>query len=101
MIKRLNPDDRRIQLLEAAIAVASKGHYKHITRKEIAEAAGTSGPLVRHYLGTMADLPDILMEYAVANTHLWVIAQGLIDQNPIAWEAPQILRKKARGVLSW
>lgn len=101
MTKRLNPDDRRVQMLESAIAAASKGHYRHITRREIAEGAGTSGPLVKHYLGPMADLPDIIMEYAVANAHLWVIAQGLMDGNRIAHQAPRELRKKARGVLGW
>lgn len=101
MTKRLNPDDRRVQMLESAIAAASKGHYKHITRKEIAEGAGTSGPLVRHYLGTMADLPDILMEYAVTNAHLWVIAQGLMGEDPIAQAAPEDLKNKAREKFIW
>jgi len=101
MNKRLKPDDRRVALLEAAIAVASKGHYKHITRKQIAEAAGTSGPLVKHYLGPMTELSDVIMQYAVDNKHLWVLAQGLVAGDPIAQLAPEDLKNKAREKFIW
>lgn len=101
MSKRLKPDDRKVALLEAAIAVASKGHYKHITRKDIAKEAGTSSPLVRHYLGTMEGLSDVLMTYAVKNSHLWVVAQGLMAGDRIALQAPVDIQKKAREVFAW
>ena len=101
MSKRLTPGDRRVAILEAAIAVASKGHYQHITRKDIAEAAGTSGPLVRHYLGPMAELGDVLMTYAVKNSHLWVVAQGLMSGDRIAQLAPEELKNKAREKFIW
>ncbi len=101
MNKRLTPDARKTLLLKAAISVASKGHYKHITRKQIAEAAGTSGPLVKHYLGPMDKLGDVLMAYAVENRQLWVLAQGIIAEDPIALAAPDELKDKARGVLPW
>ena len=100
-MKRLTPDDRKVSILEAAIAVASKGHYKHITRREIAEVAEVSGPLVRHYLGPMAGRPDVLMKYAVENKHLWVVAQGLMAGDRIALQAPIDLQKKARGEFIW
>jgi len=101
MSKRLKPDDRREQILRAAIAVASKGHYKHISRREIAEAAGTSGPLVKHYLGLMSELSDVLMTYAVENRQLWVLAQGIMAEDPIALAAPDELKDKAREVVGW
>ena len=100
-MKRLAPDDRRTSILEAAISVASDGHYKHITRRAIAEAAGTSSPLVRHYLGPMTGLSDVLMTYAVENKHLWVIAQGLVGGDPIALAAPEDLKNKAREKFIW
>ena len=101
MTKRLSPDDRTAQILEAAIEVASKGHYRYLTRREIAEAAGVTGPLVGHYLGPMDELGAVLMGYAVANAHLCVLAQGLRDQHPIALLATEELKVKARGVVGW
>lgn len=101
MNKRLTPDARKTMLLKAAISVASKGHYKHITRKQIAEAAGTSGPLVKHYLGPMTELSDLLMNYAVKNAHLKVIAQGLVACDRIAQLAPEALKNKARSKFIW
>lgn len=101
MNKRLTPDARTVSILEAAISVASKGHYMHITRKQIAEEAGTSGPLVGHYLGPMTGLNDLLMNYAVKNAHLKVIAQGLVAGDRIAQLAPEELKNKAREKFIW
>ena len=100
-MKRLAPEDRKALLLKAAISVASAGHYKHITRKQIAEEAGTSGPLVGHYLGPMEGLSDVIMRYAVKNTHLWVVAQGLMCGDRIAQLAPEELKNKAREKFIW
>lgn len=100
-MKRLIPDARRVDILEAAIIVAICNHYCHMTRKEIADQAGISAPLVTHYLGNMGDLRIQVMQYAVENNEAEVVAQGLLDGNPFAMKASDELKAAAKKTLPW
>lgn len=92
---RLKPEARKTDLLAAALTLAEQLGYQHITRKQIAEAAGVSGPIIHHYFGTMGGLREELMRYAVEQENLTVIAQGLTGSNPAALAAPEALRRQA------
>ncbi len=53
---RLEPDERRRQILEAAQALFSERHYGSVSLDEVAAAAGVARGLINHYFGTKRDL---------------------------------------------
>ena len=89
----------RAEILDAALDVAERGHYLQITREDIASAAGVSPGLVAYYLGPMDRVRDAVMTEAVRVERLAVVAQGLSARDPIALEAPRVLRHQAARAL--
>jgi AcrR family transcriptional regulator len=53
---RLEPDERRRQLLDAARKLFSESHYGAVSLDEIAAEAGVARGLINHYFGTKRDL---------------------------------------------
>lgn len=53
---RLEPDERRRQLLAAARELFSERHYGAVSLEEIAKKAGVARGLINHYFGTKRDL---------------------------------------------
>ena len=53
---RLEPDERRRQLLTAAQSLFSERHYGAVSLDEIAAEAGVARGLINHYFGTKRDL---------------------------------------------
>ena len=53
---RLEPDERRRQLLDAAQSLFSERHYGAVSVEEIASEAGVARGLINHYFGTKRDL---------------------------------------------
>ena len=53
---RLEPDERRRQLLDAAQSLFSERHYGAVSLEEIASEAGVARGLINHYFGTKRDL---------------------------------------------
>lgn len=98
--KRMQADDRRDQLLAAALVIAERTHYAHMTREEIADHAGVTRNLVTHYFGTMTQFRRDIMRAAVRQKNLRVIAQGLMARDPHALKAPEELRKAAAQSIS-
>lgn len=49
--RRLAPDDRRQEILDAARRLFAERPYRSVTTAEIAEAAGVARSLVHHYFG--------------------------------------------------
>ncbi len=47
--RRLDRDDRELEIIEAGIALAEKTHYRAITARAVAAAAGCSISLIYHY----------------------------------------------------
>lgn len=97
--KRLPPSDRKAALLAAALALAERGHYAHITREAIATSAGVSSGLVSKYLGTMPAMRRTLMRHAVKACNLAVIGQGLSAGDRYAKSAPPGVRAAAAARL--
>lgn len=92
---RLNPAQRRRELLDAALALATEGHYMRVSRYAIAKRAGCSDSLIQHHLGTMCKLRRAVMRAAVMTECLPVIAQGIVAKDPQALKAPAALRERA------
>jgi AcrR family transcriptional regulator len=97
MRTRLSTDDRKAAILAAALDVAESGHYRYITRDQVAEAAGCSAGLVSLHFGTMDAFKDELMREAVRKRRAKIVAQGLVAKCAIALAAPEFLQDKARA----
>ncbi|WP_187368739.1 TetR/AcrR family transcriptional regulator [Baekduia soli] len=54
--RRLAPDDRRQEILEAARRLFAQRPYRTVTTAEIADAAGVARSLVHHYFGGIRDV---------------------------------------------
>jgi AcrR family transcriptional regulator len=98
--KRLDPVDRKEQILDAAISEARKVGYSRLTKEAIAQAAECSPALVNFYFSTMTKLRRALMRAAVKREVLEIIAQGLVDKNPQAQAASDAVKRRALSTLS-
>lgn len=98
--QRLKADVRKDEILAAAVKLAAKGHYNSVTREQIAQAVGVTGPAVQYHFGSMPQLKRAIMRAAVAAGNLKVIAQGLVAGDKYAKAAPEELRTKALKALS-
>src|SRR3954452_3156808 len=59
---RLDPDERRDQILAAANALLAERGYEEVTVEHIAKAAGVARGLVHHYFGGRKDVYLALLE---------------------------------------
>jgi len=96
---RMKAEARKEDLLAAALPLAEIHGYMHVTRSQIATAAGASGPILNHHFGTMKQFRRDLMRYAIKAGSLAVVAQGLSAGDPQARKAPEALRKQALAAL--
>jgi AcrR family transcriptional regulator len=95
MVTRLDPKDRKKQILNAALIVAGAKGFNRMTREEIALQAGISDGLINRHFSTMAQLRRSVMRAAIANWFLPVVAQGLVLKDPQAMKAPDDLKNAA------
>ena len=99
--KRLQPDDRKQQILTAAIAVASRpGGWSKLTRDAVAKEAGCAEGLPSKYFGTMVAFRRAIMRAAIVAEELGVIAQGLAAGDKCAQKADESLKRKALKTLA-
>ena len=100
---RLKPDDRRELIVITALSLAQGKSYMKVTRDEIAEQLGITGPAIQHHFGTMKQLRRSVMraacQRAVGPTPcqdaLRVVAQGLADGNSFAARVSDEVKKAA------
>jgi AcrR family transcriptional regulator len=100
MRKRLAPEERRNEVMRAALHAAQRYGWSEMTRDHIATAAGSSPGLVSARLGTMQQVRDAVMEEAVRLEVLAVIAQGIAARHPTAMSAPAQLQRSALASLA-
>ncbi len=99
-MSRLKPDDRKMQILKAALIVANRsGGWSTLTRQMVATEAGCAEGLVSKYFGTMTDFRRTIMRTAVHNNMLSVVAQGLACGDKHAQKADAELKSKALATL--
>lgn len=99
MKKHLPSEIRGQQLLDVAVALASKSGLAKLTREQIALKANVSPGLVSARLGTMENLRRSVMRQAVAREDLKLLAEGLVTRHPVALRAPAELRARAAASL--
>lgn len=108
--KRLRPDDRKYQILTAAIAVAARpGGWSKLTRDAVAREAQCADGLVSKYFGTMISFRRAIMREAIRLAELGstpaaiyhsVIAQGLAGGDKCAQKAAPELKAQALNTLA-
>ena len=101
MSKRLKPADRKQEILDAALRVASTpGGWGQLTRANVSVDADCAEGLVSRYFGTMAAFKRAIMRAAIASKNLSVVAQGLAAGDPNAQKAPPELKVLALATLA-
>ena len=99
--KRLHPDDRKQQILTAAIKVAGRpGGWGKLTRDAVAKEAGCAEGLVSKYFGTMIAFRRSIMRAAIQARNLAVVSQGLAAGYTNALKAPPELKAAAVETLT-
>ena len=99
-MKRLDPQIRKAHILAVGVNVAKTEGYHNVTRGMIADAAEISAGLVNVYFDDMQVLKDAIMEQAIIQKVLEIIAVGLAIKDPIALAAPQKLKDQAAKYIS-
>ena len=97
---RANPALRKNQILNVAVELAKEQGYHKITRDGVAEAAGVSMGLVTRYFGTMLQLRNKVVCYAIKNELLEIVAQCIVNDHPKAKKVSPELRAKAMSAYS-
>lgn len=75
---RFSPVVRKTRILEAALPLARSHGYRHLTREQVALAAGISGPALNYHFETMRQFKQALVQYAIEVECLPVVAQALV-----------------------
>ena len=101
MTKRMKPNDRKAEILEAAINVASRpGGWGRLTREAVAKEAKCAEGLPSKYFGTMTNFKRAIMRAAIAGKNLSVIAQGLAAGDKVAAKIDDAIKREALATLA-
>lgn len=88
--RRLEPDERREQILACAIALFGERPYAAVSTTELAHRAGVARGLINHYFGTKRDL------YLEVVRRMVTIPQVAVDRLP---DGP--LEERVRVSVAW
>lgn len=94
-MKTRRPDERKQEVMDAALALARESHYSLVTREAVAERAGCATGTVSRLYGTMPQFRRAIMSAAVARLDLRVIAQGIAAREPKALAVKPTVKKQA------
>lgn len=98
---RMAPDDRKHEILTAAIKVAGQpGGWSKLTRDAVAKEACCAQGLPSKYFGTMVNFRRAIMRAAIKDRNLSIIAQGLATGDKCAQKAPPSLKTAALNTLA-
>lgn len=86
-------------ILQTAYKMAQRDGFAAITRDGVAAEAGVAMGSVNHHYGTMQVLRDAVMQRAVEEEQLELIAQGIALGDNVAKTAPLELRQRALKTL--
>jgi len=91
--------DRNPRILAAAVELAKGIGYQWITRDQVAEAAEVSAGTINNAYGSMIGLKRAVLQHAVDNAIVEIVAQGLADGHEIARGAPTELKERAAALM--
>lgn len=96
---RLAPEQRKSEILAAAMVVAHKVGFANMTRDQVATQAKCAAGAVSMYFNTMPQLRRAVMREAIQQQDLTIIAEGVALRDKNAMKAPPELRSKALTAL--
>lgn len=86
-------------ILEVAYTMAQRDGFGSLTRDGVAAEAGVAMGTINHHWIKMSALREAVMQRAVEEENLELIAQGIALGNTIAKSAPLDVRTKALATL--
>lgn len=89
------PRNRKEDILQAALTLASTAGYRALTRDGVAHAAGVSVGLVNHYYQHIELLRQAVLEEGIRLGMVGILAEGLVAGDAAAHAAPQSLKRRA------
>ena len=92
---RLQPEQRKSEILEAALHIAKRDGLNGMTRDAVACHAKCATGGVSRYFNTMTQLKRAVVREAIQREELTIIAEGVALRDPNAMKAPADLRSKA------
>jgi AcrR family transcriptional regulator len=92
---RINPNERRDQLIDIAVEVAKEKHFCAVSCKDVADRAGCSPGLIIHYFDTVEHLRDRIVQKAVERSVVEVVAQAMCARHPLMKTTRSSLRRAA------
>lgn len=92
---RMTHDDRRRDILEAAMQIARKSGFSRITRDGVAAAAGVSSGLVSYHFTDANGLRDAVVDEAIIIENVKLLGEALVAGNRRAMKAPPDLKRQA------
>ena len=98
--KRLDPEHRKQQILEAAIALAKEEGYYSLGLRNVARSAKCSPGLVLNYFGSVLELQSSVMKEAIKKEIIEIIVQGVVNKNIDALNAPSALISRSLSHIS-
>lgn len=91
----LKPEDRKEEIMIAAIVVAERDGFMVMRREDVAKQAKCANGSVNRYFGNMNQLRRAVMRRAVTTKNLQIIAQGIVVKDKHAMKAPPELKTAA------
>ena len=95
MTKRMKPEERKAEILEAALRATRKCGFASVRIQDIAIEAGCGYGTVSLYFNTMLQMRRAVMRAAIKREDLAILAQGLGIRDATARKAPQDMKEKA------
>jgi AcrR family transcriptional regulator len=93
--KRLSPEIRANQIIDAGLKVASVQGWRAVTRDAVAFEAQVSPAMINVRFSTMARLSRAIMRKAIEDEVLQVVAQGYAAGDPTALKIDEDLKRRA------
>lgn len=88
-------EERREKVLRAAVELAKLSHYRAVTRDDIADQLQIAPTSINTWFGDMTNFRNDLVNYAIDQKELLIIAQALAVRDPITRRVPHTLKTKA------
>lgn len=93
--KRMSPDLRKQHITEQGLTLARNGHYLLFTRGELAAACCVTPGVITAYFGGIDNVRGAVLELAIERKVIEVIAQALVQRDPLIANINDELKQKA------
>lgn len=87
------------RILRAAVRLARAHGFRNYSRDEVAALADVAEGSISYRFGNFAKLQDAVIEWAIKQKDLPLIAQGIVAKHPLIKNIPDELRRAACNAL--